>query len=104
MFIAALFIIARSWKEPKYLSTEEKIQNIFTSPFSWESLLSSIPIILRFGFPLCPGFLECFRLGAFCILHFLEKLNRPDIKIPNNPLKMGYKSKEIIPNRDMSND
>jgi hypothetical protein len=23
MFIAALFIIARSWKEPRYLSTEE---------------------------------------------------------------------------------
>jgi hypothetical protein len=26
MFIAALFIIARSWKEPRYPSTEEWIQ------------------------------------------------------------------------------
>jgi hypothetical protein len=26
MFIAALFIIARSWKEPRYPSTEESIQ------------------------------------------------------------------------------
>jgi hypothetical protein len=26
MFIAALFIIARSWKEPRYPSTEERIQ------------------------------------------------------------------------------
>jgi hypothetical protein len=30
MFIAALFIIARSWKEPKYPSTEEWIQNYGT--------------------------------------------------------------------------
>jgi hypothetical protein len=29
MFIAALFIIARSWKEPKCLSTEEWIQKIW---------------------------------------------------------------------------
>jgi hypothetical protein len=29
MFIAALFIIARSWKEPRCPSTEEWIQNIF---------------------------------------------------------------------------
>jgi hypothetical protein len=28
MFIAALFIIARSWKEPRYPSTEEWIQKI----------------------------------------------------------------------------
>jgi hypothetical protein len=28
MFIAALFIIARSWKEPRCLSTEEWIQNM----------------------------------------------------------------------------
>ena len=29
MFIAALFIIARSWKEPKCLSTEEWIQKLW---------------------------------------------------------------------------
>jgi hypothetical protein len=29
MFIAALFIIARSWKEPKYPSTEEWIQKMW---------------------------------------------------------------------------
>jgi hypothetical protein len=28
MFIAALFIIARSWKEPRCPSTEERIQKI----------------------------------------------------------------------------
>jgi len=30
MFIAALFIIARSWKEPRYLSTEEWIQKMWS--------------------------------------------------------------------------
>jgi hypothetical protein len=29
MFIAALFIIARSWKEPRYPSTEEWIQKLW---------------------------------------------------------------------------
>jgi hypothetical protein len=29
MFIAALFIIARSWKEPRYSSTEEWIQKLW---------------------------------------------------------------------------
>jgi hypothetical protein len=29
MFIAALFIIARSWKEPRCPSTEEWIQNMW---------------------------------------------------------------------------
>jgi hypothetical protein len=29
MFIAALFIIARSWKEPRCSSTEERIQTIW---------------------------------------------------------------------------
>jgi hypothetical protein len=29
MFIAALFIIAKSWKEPRYPSTEEWIQKMF---------------------------------------------------------------------------
>jgi hypothetical protein len=29
MFIAALFIIARNWKEPRYPSTEEWIQKIW---------------------------------------------------------------------------
>jgi hypothetical protein len=29
VFIEALFIIARSWKEPKYLSTEEWIQKMW---------------------------------------------------------------------------
>jgi hypothetical protein len=28
MFIAALFIIARSWKEPRYPSTEEWVQKL----------------------------------------------------------------------------
>ena len=28
MFIAALFIIARSWKEPRYPSTKEWIKNV----------------------------------------------------------------------------
>jgi hypothetical protein len=30
MFIAALFIIARSWKEPRFISTEEWIQKCGT--------------------------------------------------------------------------
>jgi hypothetical protein len=29
MFIAALFIIARSWKEPRHLSTEEWIEKMW---------------------------------------------------------------------------
>ena len=29
MFIAALFILARSWKEPRYASTEELIQKMY---------------------------------------------------------------------------
>jgi hypothetical protein len=29
MFIAALFIIARSWKAPRYLSTEEWVQKMW---------------------------------------------------------------------------
>jgi hypothetical protein len=29
MFIAALFIITRSWKEPRYLSTDEGIQKMW---------------------------------------------------------------------------
>jgi hypothetical protein len=29
MFIAALFVIARSWKEPRYPSTEEWIQKMW---------------------------------------------------------------------------
>jgi len=29
MFIAALFIIARSWKEPRYSSTEEWIEKMW---------------------------------------------------------------------------
>jgi hypothetical protein len=29
MFIATLFIISRSWKEPKFLSTEEWIQKMW---------------------------------------------------------------------------
>jgi hypothetical protein len=31
MFIVALFIIARSWKEPRYPSTEKWIQNMWYS-------------------------------------------------------------------------
>ena len=33
MFIAALFIIARSWKEPRYPSMEEWIQKIYTMEY-----------------------------------------------------------------------
>jgi hypothetical protein len=44
---------------------------IFTGPLSWESLLSSIHMILRFDLFMCPGFPGCFGLGSFCILHFL---------------------------------
>jgi hypothetical protein len=33
MFIAALFIIARSCKEPRYPSTEEWIQKIYTMEY-----------------------------------------------------------------------
>jgi hypothetical protein len=29
MFIAALFVIARSWKQPRYLRTEEWIQKMW---------------------------------------------------------------------------
>jgi hypothetical protein len=29
MFIAALFVIARSWKNPRYPSTEERIQKMW---------------------------------------------------------------------------
>jgi hypothetical protein len=43
------------------------ILKIITGPLSWDSLLSSMPII----FSLCPGFPGCFGLGAYCILHFL---------------------------------
>jgi len=45
---------------------------IFTGPLSWDSSLSSIPIILGLVFSLCPGFPGCFGLGAFCFLHFLD--------------------------------
>jgi hypothetical protein len=44
---------------------------IFTGPLSWESLLFSIPIILRFHLLICPESPGCFGLGAFCFLHFL---------------------------------
>jgi len=45
---------------------------IFTGPLSWESSLSSIPIIsLGLIFLLCPGFPGCFGLGLFCVLHYL---------------------------------
>jgi hypothetical protein len=44
---------------------------IFAGILSWESSLSSITIILRVGFSLCPGFLENFELGVFCFLYFL---------------------------------
>jgi hypothetical protein len=44
---------------------------IFIHPLSWESLLSSIHINLRFVFSLCPGFPGCIRLGSFYILNFL---------------------------------
>ena len=36
MFIAALFIIARSWKEPRYPSTEEWIQKMWYIYYTME--------------------------------------------------------------------
>jgi hypothetical protein len=43
----------------------------FSGPLSWESLFSSILIILRYGFfPLYPEFLGCFGLGVFYVLNF----------------------------------
>ena len=36
MFIAALFIIARSWKEPRYPSTEEWIQKMYLHIYTME--------------------------------------------------------------------
>jgi len=47
---------------------------IFTGPLSLKSLRSSISIILRFTLLIVSGFLECFELGAFCILHFRWQL------------------------------
>ena len=44
MFIAALFIIARSWKEPRCPSTEEWIQKmwyIYTIEYGWTWRASS---------------------------------------------------------------
>jgi len=49
---------------------------IFTGPLSWESSLSSIPIILRFIFSLGPGFLYIFWPVAFSVLHYLWQLCR----------------------------
>jgi hypothetical protein len=45
---------------------------IFTGPLSWESSLSSIPIIIRFFSSHCVlDFIDVLGLGALCILHFL---------------------------------
>ena len=59
MFIAALFIIARSWKEPRYLSMEEWICNIlWGNTFhckAWSQKISNlqtswqVPLISRQG-------------------------------------------------------
>ena len=45
---------------------------MFTGPLSWKSSLSSIPIILRLGFSLCPEFPGCFLIRSF--LHFAFSL------------------------------
>ena len=37
MFIAALFLIARSWKEPRYPSTEEWIQKMWYMDGKWST-------------------------------------------------------------------
>jgi hypothetical protein len=44
---------------------------MFTGSLSWESLLSSKPIILRFGLLILSWTSWIFGLGDFCILHFL---------------------------------
>jgi len=44
---------------------------IFTGPLSWETSLSSIPIILRIDLLLCPGFPVGFGPVAISVLHYL---------------------------------
>ena len=49
MFIAALFIIARSWKEPRCLSTEEwiqKIRYIYTMEF-YSAIKNNVPTFIE---------------------------------------------------------
>ena len=41
MFIAALFIIARSWKEPRCPSTEEWIQKMYICPMEYYSAIKN---------------------------------------------------------------
>ncbi|EDL02971.1 mCG14942 [Mus musculus] len=41
MFIAALFIIARSWKEPRCPSTEEWIQKMYIYPMEYYSAIKN---------------------------------------------------------------
>ena len=38
---------------------------IFVGPLSWVSLISFIPIVLRFGLFIGPGFPGCFGLEVF---------------------------------------
>jgi hypothetical protein len=41
MFIAALFIIARSWKEPRYPSAEEWIQKMYIYTMEYYSAIKN---------------------------------------------------------------
>jgi hypothetical protein len=43
---------------------------IFTGPLSWESLLSSIPIILRFGFLIVSWISWMFWVRSFLLFAF----------------------------------
>jgi hypothetical protein len=50
MFIAALFIIARSWKEPRCPSTEEWIQKMwYIYTMSTTQLLKRMNLLLHFN-------------------------------------------------------
>jgi hypothetical protein len=42
MFIAALFIIARNWKEPRCPSKEEQIQKMYISQWNTSQLLKTM--------------------------------------------------------------
>jgi hypothetical protein len=50
MFIAALFTIVRSWKEPRCSSTEEWIQNMwYTYTMVYYSAMKNIDFMRFFG-------------------------------------------------------
>ena len=41
MFIAALFIIARTWKQPRCPSTDEWIRKLKRQPSEWEKIIAN---------------------------------------------------------------